>query len=28
VYEKHASLEGRWVDCAIVERLFPNNQPT
>jgi phosphinothricin acetyltransferase len=28
VYEKHACLEGRWLDCAIVERLFPNNQPT
>lgn len=27
VYEKHACLEGRWLDCAIVERLLPNNQP-
>lgn len=27
VYEKHACLEGRWLDCAIVERLFPINQP-
>ncbi|MDB5993508.1 MAG: family acetyltransferase [Pseudomonas sp.] len=27
VYEKHACLEGRWLDCAIVERLFPTNQP-
>ncbi|WAH58797.1 arsinothricin resistance N-acetyltransferase ArsN1 [Pseudomonas silvicola] len=27
VYEKHACLEGRWIDCAIVERLFPENQP-
>ncbi|SEE42394.1 arsinothricin resistance N-acetyltransferase ArsN1 family A [Pseudomonas migulae] len=27
VYEKHACLEGRWLDCAIVEHLFPNNQP-
>ena len=27
VYEKHACLEGRWLDCAIVERLFPVNQP-
>ncbi|MBO1537336.1 arsinothricin resistance N-acetyltransferase ArsN1 family A [Pseudomonas sp. OA65] len=27
VYEKHAYLEGRWLDCAIVERLFPTNQP-
>jgi phosphinothricin acetyltransferase len=26
VYEKHACLEGRWIDCAIVERLFPVNQ--
>ncbi|UTW06064.1 arsinothricin resistance N-acetyltransferase ArsN1 family A [Pseudomonas benzenivorans] len=28
VYEKHACLEGQWLDCAIVERLFPSNQPT
>lgn len=27
VYEKHACLEGRWLDCTIVERLFPVNQP-
>lgn len=27
VYEKHACLEGRWLDCAIVERIFPSNQP-
>lgn len=27
VYEKHACLEGRWLDCVIVERLFPINQP-
>ncbi len=27
VYEKHACLEGRWLDCVIVERLFPANQP-
>ncbi|ATP52101.1 N-acetyltransferase [Pseudomonas putida] len=27
VYEKHACLEGRWLDCAIVERVFPSNQP-
>lgn len=27
VYEKHACLEGRWLDCVIVERLFPSNQP-
>jgi len=26
VYEKHACLDGRWIDCAIVERLFPANQ--
>lgn len=26
-YEKHACLEGRWLDCVIVERLFPVNQP-
>lgn len=26
VYEKHACLEGRWLDCVIVERLFPANQ--
>ena len=27
VYEKHACLEGRWLDCTIVERLFPVYQP-
>ena len=27
VYEKHACLEGRWLDCVIVERVFPSNQP-
>lgn len=27
VYEKHACLDGRWLDCVIVERLFPVNQP-
>lgn len=27
VYEKHACLEGRWLDCVIVERLIPGNQP-
>ncbi|NMX48096.1 N-acetyltransferase [Pseudomonas sp. WS 5407] len=26
VYEKHACLDGRWIDCAIVERLIPTNQ--
>lgn len=28
VYEKHACLDGRWIDCVIVERLFPENQTT
>ena len=28
VYEKHACLDGRWIDCVIVERLFPENQAT
>lgn len=27
VYEKHACLEGRWLDCVIVEHLIPANQP-
>ncbi|AFM67878.1 arsinothricin resistance N-acetyltransferase ArsN1 family A [Pseudomonas aeruginosa] len=27
VYEKHACLEGRWLDCAIVERVISSNQP-
>ena len=27
VYEKHACLEGRWLDCVIVEYLIPANQP-
>ncbi|HGA2734898.1 TPA: arsinothricin resistance N-acetyltransferase ArsN1 family A [Pseudomonas aeruginosa] len=27
VYEKHACLEGHWLDCAIVERVFSSNQP-
>lgn len=26
VYEKHACLDGQWIDCVIVERLFPENQ--
>jgi phosphinothricin acetyltransferase len=26
VYEKHAKLEGRWLDVVIVERLIPENQ--
>jgi L-amino acid N-acyltransferase YncA len=25
VYEKHAKLDGRWVDVVIVERLIPAN---
>jgi L-amino acid N-acyltransferase YncA len=27
VYEKHAQLDGRWLDVVIVERLIPENQP-
>ncbi|AFK67110.1 GCN5-related N-acetyltransferase [Pseudomonas putida ND6] len=27
VYEKHTSLEGRGLDCALVEQVFPSNQP-
>jgi phosphinothricin acetyltransferase len=27
VYLRHACLDGQWLDCAIVERLFPTNQP-
>jgi phosphinothricin acetyltransferase len=23
IYEKHAKLDGRWIDCVIVERLIP-----
>ena len=26
-YEKHARLDGRWLDVVIVERLIPENQP-
>jgi phosphinothricin acetyltransferase len=26
-YEKHANLDGRWLDVIIVERLIPENQP-
>ncbi len=26
-YERHAQLDGRWLDVAIVERLIPENQP-
>jgi phosphinothricin acetyltransferase len=25
IYEKHAKLDGRWIDCVIVERLIPAN---
>ena len=25
IYEKHAKLDGRWLDVVIVERLIPNN---
>jgi phosphinothricin acetyltransferase len=25
IYEKHAQLDGRWIDCVIVERLIPAN---
>jgi len=28
IYEKHACLDGVWIDCVIVERLFPANQTT
>lgn len=27
IYEKHAQLDGRWLDVVIVERLIPKNQP-
>jgi phosphinothricin acetyltransferase len=27
IYEKHAQLDGRWLDVVIVERLIPENQP-
>lgn len=26
IYEKHACLDGQWIDCVVVERLFPANQ--
>ena len=26
-YEKHARLDGRWLDVVVVERLIPENQP-
>lgn len=26
-YERHAQLDGRWLDVVIVERLIPTNQP-
>ena len=25
IYEKHARLDGEWIDCVIVERLIPEN---
>lgn len=25
IYEKHARLDGRWIDCVVVERLIPEN---
>ena len=25
-YERHAKLDGRWLDVVIVERLIPENQ--
>lgn len=28
IYEKHAALEGRWLDVVIVERLIPENLTT
>lgn len=27
VYERHAQLDGQWLDVAIVERIIPENQP-
>lgn len=27
VYQRHAELDGEWLDVAIVERLIPENQP-
>jgi phosphinothricin acetyltransferase len=27
-YEKHAQLDGEWLDVVIVERLIPENQPS
>ena len=27
VYEKHAQLDGRWLDVVIVEKLIAENQP-
>ena len=27
IYERHAQLDGQWLDVAIVERLIPENQP-
>ena len=25
IYEKHGKLDGRWIDCVIVERVIPEN---
>ena len=25
IYEKHGQLDGRWIDCVILERLIPTN---
>ena len=25
IYEKHGQLDGRWIDCVIVEKLLPQN---
>jgi L-amino acid N-acyltransferase YncA len=27
IYQRHAQLDGRWLDVVIVERLLPENQP-
>jgi L-amino acid N-acyltransferase YncA len=27
IYEKHAQLDGQWLDVVIIERLIPANQP-
>ncbi|AJY75487.1 arsinothricin resistance N-acetyltransferase ArsN1 family A [Paenibacillus beijingensis] len=25
IYEKHSKLDGRWIDCVIVEKIIPRN---